>query len=427
VTTLVVLTVLIEFVEVWRLISAYERPPMAPDAGVFQHIGWYLTNGGRLYVDVWEPKLPLPFETTAFLALIAGDDMYLYHYLNVGLMVLAVVGIVLLVGALTHRLTDDALASTVAGLSLFLLPGFAVRPAYGFKAKYLLLLTGLLAVYLILNDHPVASGVMAAASVGYWQLGVIFPLIVVGLAFHRSDLRTAGVVVLSGSVFAVVMLVPVVVLWQSTSEMVAQVVVIPMLADDSASLFERIVAGVVHFKWASPFVLLGVYGLVRGAREQLEREDWWLLAGAGWFGFVILFVDFDVGGYTDLIPGLAFVAIGIGLLSARLTAERLRDALTAALVGVVVLNVVAYGAVGLAFPAVDTPAPAPMDDLRTNERARDLSVVPDDTHDVRYYYWNREVPETCHYRLSLMEVNWLQSVGTDDLSGCSDLQEVQAA
>jgi hypothetical protein len=420
------MTALVEFVEVWRLTSAYERPPMAPDAGVFQHIGWHLTNGGRLYVDVWEPKLPLPFETTAILSLIAGDDMYLYQYLNVGLMVLAVIGIVLLVGTLTHQLTDDPFASTVAGFSMLLLPGFAIRPAYGFKAKYLLLFTGLLAIYLLLNDYPFASGVAAAASVGYWQLGAIFPLLVVGLALHRSDWRTVVAVVLGGGVFTVVMLAPTVVLWQSTSEMVAQVVLIPMLADDSARFFERLVAGVVHFKWASPFVLLGVYGLLRGVRDQLSREDWWLLVGAGWFGFVILFVDFDVGGYTDLIPGLAFVAIGIGLLSTKLTTERLRYALTAALVSVVVLNVVAFGSVGLVFPATDTPAPVAMDDLRTNERALELSAVPDDTHDVRYYYWNREVPETCHYRLSLMEVHWLQSVGSGDLSGCSDLQEVRA-
>jgi hypothetical protein len=32
---------------------------MESDAGIYQHIGWYLTNGGALYIDAWEPKLPL--------------------------------------------------------------------------------------------------------------------------------------------------------------------------------------------------------------------------------------------------------------------------------------------------------------------------------------------------------------------------------
>ncbi|WP_318568636.1 DolP-mannose mannosyltransferase [Salinigranum marinum] len=116
---------------------------MEPDAGIYQHIGWYLANGGTLYIDAWEPKLPLSFEPTAVLSYLAGDDMYLYQLFNVVLMMLAVVAIVLLVGLLTHHLTNDAFPSVVAGLSMFLLPGFAVRPAYGFRWASVLVPVGL--------------------------------------------------------------------------------------------------------------------------------------------------------------------------------------------------------------------------------------------------------------------------------------------
>ena len=417
--------VVIEIVLIWRLTLGHDRPPMEPDAGIFQHIGWYLTEGGRLYVDAWEPKLPLPYETTAALAVVAGDDMYLFHLLNVGLMALSVVGIVLLVGLLAHRLTGDPYASTVAGLSMFLLPGFAIRPAYGFKARYLLLFTGLLAIYLFFRERHVASGVAAAASVGYWQLGAIFPLLVVGLALHRRDRRVLAAVVAGGLGTTVLMLLPVVVVWDSVPEMIAQTVLIPTIVGDEAALPERLFAGVLHFKWASPLVLVGVYGLRRGLRSDLRRRDWWVLAGAGWFGLIVFFVDFEVGGYTDLIAGLAFVALGLGLFAATLTSRRRRAALAGVIAVLLIVNVVAFGSLGLLFPPADTPEPVPMEELRTNERALHVESVPDDTPDVRYLYWNRERPATCHYRLSLMEIGWLELVGDAPSAGCSDLVEVR--
>lgn len=149
-----------------------------------------------------------------------------------------------------------------------------------------------------------------------------------------------------------------------------------------------------------------------------------MIAGVLWFGLAILFVDFDVGGYTDLIPVLAFVAIGLGLVGSRLTPHR-RAILAGAVVVIVFVNVFSFGTLGLVFPAADTPAPTPMDELRTNDRALQLGNVPDDTHDVRYYYWQKETPETCHYRLSLLEVNWLELTGDRLSSPCSDLREIQ--
>ncbi len=143
-----------------------------------------------------------------------------------------------------------------------------------------------------------------------------------------------------------------------------------------------------------------------------------------WFELAILFVDFDVGGYTDLIPVLAFVAIGLGLAASTLTSRR-RVVLTSAVVVTVLVNILSFGTLGLMFPAADTPAPAPMEELRTNDRALQFDNVPDDAHDVRYYYWQQETPETCHYRSSLLEVRWLELTGNRLSSPCSDLQEVR--
>jgi hypothetical protein len=414
----------VQILQIWRLIHRFDRPPMAPDAGIFQHIGWLLTRGGRLYVDAWEPKLPLPFETTAVLALLSGGDMYLYHMFNVALMALAAVGCTVLVALLTHRITGNRVASLSAGFSLLLLPGYLVRPAYGFKAKYLLLFFGLLAIYLLLDGHPVASGAAAAASVGYYQLGAIFPLVVVGLAWQRWGPRAAGKVVVSGVVLTALTLAPVVFAWHAVSELVAQAVIIPAVVGGEAPLVEKLLAGGAHFKWASPFVLVGGYGFLRSVRGTLGTEHWWVTVCTVWFAAGLFLIDFDTGGYTDLIPGLAFLAIGFGLFADRYADRGNLSPLAALMAAVILVNTVALGSFGLVFQPVETREPQSMESLATNERAQALHAVPDDTPDVRYLYWNEETAETCHYRLSLTEVQWLQRARGEISESCSDMAEV---
>jgi hypothetical protein len=405
---LAVVALCIEAIPVWKVTLAAERPPIAPDAALFQHAGWYLTNGARLYADVWDVKLPLTAELTAILATVAGDDVYALHLLSVGTMVLAACGIVVLVGRLTYELTADAYASTIAGLSMFLLAGFHVRPAYGVKARYFLLLAGLLAIYLSLRDAHFWSGTAAAASVGFWQLGAIFPVVLLALAAQRRDGRALARIVAGGVAFSALMFAPVLA-WGTASEMLVQAVIVPLALPEQTGLLPRVVGGVAHFKYASPLVLLGSYGLLRGARRRFERTDWWVVAFAVYFGLIVFFVDFEVGGYTDLIAGLAFVAIGLGAFAATLDRRVRRHALTAAVLAVLVVNVAALGSLGLVFPSVSTPGATPMRELQTNERAIESPHVSDDQPGVRYVYWNRLQPDTCHYRLSLMEVRWLST------------------
>ncbi|WP_435064337.1 DolP-mannose mannosyltransferase [Halobaculum sp. EA56] len=424
----VFVTALLQVTLLARVLLAYTRPPMTPDAGVFQQIGWYIAHGGRLYVDTWDPKPPLPFETTAALALVSGGNVYVHHLLSVALMVLVACGIVALVCLLCFDLTGDRYASALAGLSMLLLPGFFVRPVYGFKAKYPLLLAGLLAVYLYRRDRPALAGAAAAASVGYWQGALVFPCIVVGLAARTRDPRQVTRVVAGGVGFAALVVLPVVVLWRSVPEMIVQAVIVPLALPEEASLLEHVYGGVIHFKWASPLVLVGAWGLADRALDlyrrdlgPVVREDWWVVVGGAWFGLLVLFVDFEIGGYTDLIPGLAFVALGVGMAAARLSGDRSRRVLSAALVGVLLVNVVGLGSMGLVFSPVETPGPVAMDELRTNERAVESPYVPDDTPDVRYLYWTGREPETCHYRLSLMEARWLRMTNGGPSEGCSDL------
>jgi hypothetical protein len=129
-------------------------------------------------------------------------------------------------------------------------------------------------------------------------------------------------------------------------------------------------------------------------------------------------MDFEVGGYTDLVPGLAFVALGVGVFVDRVRRSRLRRATRLALAGVVLVNVVALGSVGLLFPPVDTPAPEPMSDLAVTDdgSVQESPYPPADTPSVKYVYWNQVEPASCHYRWSGMELDWLAH--TDGRDAC---------
>jgi hypothetical protein len=60
-----------------------------------------------------------------------------------------------------------------------------------------------------------------------------------------------------------------------------------------------------------------------------------------------------------------------------------------------------------------------MSELETNDLPQaydEAEPVPD----VRYIYWQQIEPSTCHYRLSMMELRWLDRIGSTTDSRCVD-------
>jgi len=169
---------------------AYERPPVRADNAVFQHMGWYMVRGGRLYAEVWEVKPPLSYETTALVALVFGGDVYRYHVATVVLTMC--VAVVVLVGLLAYDLTESEAAGFLAGLTVLVLLGYHLLAATGFKSKFYFLLAGLAGVYLARRGRYLWSGFATAASVGYWQVALVFPALVVGLVYQQGGERTSN-------------------------------------------------------------------------------------------------------------------------------------------------------------------------------------------------------------------------------------------
>ena len=147
----VALAAVAQAVGAWRVLS---RPayPRLRDSKIFEYVGWQVAHGTTLYVETFEVKPPLSFETTAVLSVLAGDDQLLYHHLNVALTCVAAVVAVALVAEFVHALTGEPAAAVAAACSLYVLPQFALRSGFGFKAKYFVLATSLLALWLARDE-----------------------------------------------------------------------------------------------------------------------------------------------------------------------------------------------------------------------------------------------------------------------------------
>ncbi len=369
---------------VWRVVEPLGpglRPPML-DSLIFEYVGWYLTVGGRLYVDAWELKPPLPYETTAVLSLLAGGDPVVHHWLAVLVTVAAAVATAVVAGALVRDLTGDDVAAFAAGASLYILPAFHWRAAYGFKAKYVVPLAALLAIYLARRDRPASAGVAAGVGVGFWQLAVAVPALAAGVAYDRGGRSAVGRLVAGAAGVIALSLLPVL-YWGALEAMVTETLLVPLLVGEGRSTAAQLGLAGQLFGGSLSVVAFGVLGVVAAAARR-PRETWWLAAGAAWFGLQVLLVDLD--GAPDLFPLAAFLAVGVGvLLGLEAGPQRAAAALLAILAAV---SVVTMGGFGLGSAMLHEPEPLVYEPDRE-------PALPYSSEDRQHLFWNRELPETC--------------------------------
>jgi hypothetical protein len=400
-----------------RVLLLPGRPPLREDSAIFEYAGWYLAGGGSLYTGLWEAKLPLPYLTTTLTALLSGGDVLFHHLLNVLLTTAVSVLSGVLIADLASDLTERRSSAFLGGIAVLILPGYFYLPAFGFKSKFFVVFTGLLAIWLTRRRFYALGGAAAAASVGYYQLAAIFPILVLLLAYQydgrRATLRTA----FGGGVLTLAMILPIL-LAGDVDAMLAETLVIHLVVTESTnSIPYRILLGGYHFGVAFPLVLVGGYGLLIAVREYHYRETWWVIAGAGWFAFVVFFVDYD--NFPDLIPGLMFLSLGLAILADRIGSER-RRWVVGAVAFVVVLNVVAVTGVGFLGIYPITSA-EPLEELESETYLVQGEEI--DRPNVRYLYWTRTEPETCHVRLSATEIGWLDLTDKPIIdTDCGDLQ-----
>jgi hypothetical protein len=396
---LVAVAVLAQSLSAWRVLS---RPgyPHLRDSRIFEYVGWQVARGRTLYVETFEVKPPLSFETTAALSVLAGDDQLLYHHLNVALTCAAAVCVVVLVGELAYDATGEPAAAVAAGLTPYVLPLFALRSGFGFKAKYFVVATGLLAVWFARRDRNALAGAAAAASVGYWQAALVFPVVVLAFAARRG-LRAVGRVVAGGAVVSVLVLAPVLLAGvDGVVAMLNQVVLVSRYAAEGGGLLERAVRVPKLLWWGRGLLAVGAVGLVLAATRDRDRA-WWVAVCGGWFFAVAVAVDLDAA--PDLFPSVAVLGVAVALAAAR-AGPVARGAVLAMTVGIVVLNVGFLGGFGVvADPMTLSTDPSPVADPAAVD-------APYSTAEHHALLWYGIPADTCHVFFGPTQQAWVAAV-----------------
>jgi hypothetical protein len=376
-------------------IAVDPQPPINIDAALFEHAGWYIRLGATPYVDIWDIKPPLGVETTALLALISFGNVYILHLLSVLVTTAAGTATVLLVGVLVHRLTGSRWVGLVGGLVMLTLPGFYSLASLGFRPRYLTMALGLLAIELMLRNRPFWAGVCGAAATGYFLMGAVFPLIVLliwGQTRPGSLWRLLG----GMSIATALALLPILA-WGAMIPMLTEVLLVPLSTPEHLSISSTLARVLENVRFVSLLVPFGLYGLLRYGLRRPWRWAWTALGGA-WFALQVLFLDFD--SFPDFFGTLIFVALGVGFVLAH-SGKLLRRGVVALIIGLLAFSGVWSGSIGFLFPPFDPPGQSAREEVAGREGIPNMA----------YLYWNQVQPETCHYRLSVVERQWLERTG----------------
>jgi hypothetical protein len=404
------------------------RYTLSADSAVFLHGGWYMTVGGVPYVDMFDVKPPVVFEISAILSILAGGDPMIQLWLSIATMTGAVVATVWLVCALVREVTDDRLAGVLAAIVVATYPFFFYYAAKGIRPKILVLPVGLAAILTALRGRGVTAGVLASVAAGTYQMGLFFTIVIFPIFIRRKELdrpwdrwRQLGYAVLGG-VFTTLIIVTPIIIQGGLIPMVVETVVVPLSGGADGSIAFAALKTTFLLGFSSIPVLASVVGILGVVwRSGLTSMNWNLL-DTGWFVpagivFYILILSFNVDYYPDLFPLVVFAALGVGVIAAKLNQDR-QAVLAVGLCVIIALNA------GLALGIGPLGGFSP---LSATERTSDrLSIdTPDRQIDQRhgpYYdepqgefmnelYWERLVPEYCHYRFSIPEMEWLQRTG----------------
>lgn len=372
------------------------------DSALFQHAGWWITEGGRLYVDIWDLKPPLIYFVTTLLAVVSVGDMALLHVLSIALTVVVVIGGVTLVGALTHRLTDDGMASLVAGVTMFILASLYAFPVAGIRPKYFAFLCGVAGLLLAVDDRPFWSGLIGAAAAGFWQLGAPIGLLVVGIGLQRGGARAAGRAVAGGLMMTALTVLPFV-LTGRTIPLFVETVLAPIYGVERYSVVGRLLLVGIEFGYGVAAIPLAIYGWGRGLVDDAGRYWWVAVGGVIYLGQ--LFLEFQ--GAIELVMLFVFLALGVGIALSEAATPRRRSLIA---VGVVFLVVTSAFWQVAAAPPLREEVEAAYDEADV-ANYESLPEDPEGWPSMQTIYWEQRTPEFCHYRLGLKQQFFEQQTG----------------
>lgn len=410
-----------------RHLTRAEDTVVGADPALYQHVGWYVTQGAAPYVHAFDVKPPLVFETTTVFAYLSGGNPYVLHGLSVIATGVMFTAIVVLVGKHTHRITGSARGALAAGLFLLAFAPFHVFPVDGLRPKYYALAAGLASLWLILEERPVLAGVAGAVSAAFWHVCIVFPVLALADTARSRSLRDAGLLTLGGIATAVVVLTPMVA-WGAFEAMVTETLLAPTMTGEGGDVFFRGAKGILHLSWTLPLALVAAVGLVRTLVDRPGPRHWLGLA-ALLAATQLVFLDYD--GSPDLFLGFVVLAIGFGAYLAAASPSR-RKALGGLLGATLFVSVVGSGGFGVVFaPAWETGEQMREDPALVHRGLQEMKTwiregdgtnssgaptypeidSPYGRERIYEIYWEQIEPTSCHYRLADVELWWLEITG----------------
>jgi hypothetical protein len=298
-------------------------------------------------------------------------------------MCILIIGSNILIGQLVYYHTSNPIAAYIAATVPLVYRGYYNLAATGLRAKHFTIFFGLLGVYFYLvQDRWTLSGFSAALAAGYWQFGVIFPVIAVITAYTtgKSELKA----VVSGGAGATLLVVLPVYLSSPAafSSMLVEVIGISVWITEPLQPGLRLKKFLRFLNVALPVIGLGLLGTVLAV---LKRETRWITVGAGWFLVQVFRFDFD--NFPDLVLLVIFSALGVGILIEVVDEEVIPLYLV---IGVVATAFV-ISIFNVATPTNSMLSPGSLDAL----------------------FWEQQVTERCHVRMSGTEERFMDLVGED--------------
>lgn len=430
-------------VDVARVFGAAGTPALNVDAAVFEHGGWYISQGAVPYVDFWDTKPPLTYGLTAALAVATGRDPFALHSASVVVTGLFAVVTVWVTSELTHEVVRDRTAGLLAGLAVVSFAGFHYMVALGFRPKYPALALGGVGLLAALRGRSVAAGSLTAAAAGFMQHAAVLWFLAVGVSLTRGRVTASSVApstdrirrlvgFLVGSVAVTLATVLPVVAVGGGSAMVTEVILAQLSTSEPTTVAILLLNGykaVIQTKFALVVFLLGGVGTLARLRATAPTP-WWQVAGLLVYGTLLL-SDWD--GYDDLFFVLVFAAVGLGLLVAQSTGT-VRKALVVIVAVTTVVSVLALGGTGVVYSPQDVDRAETGDTLvkhvfdafkstalggeapgggSGSNLAEPRVVSPyyspsRQTAVMRRLFWSRVEPTACHYRFSAAEIQWLE-------------------
>lgn len=454
----VIIVITIAFLAVMRSLFQtfwlHDPSKIHRDSKLFYHVGYLITTGHVPYVDVWEVKPPLTYETAAFISILGGGDPGQTHIIGVILTGIMVVGISIILYMIISTQFNNKWAGVLSGAVWLSLPAVHYFPALGFRVKYFALLFGLIGLYLALNNRPILSGITAAFGAAYWQFAIVFCVLTLWIFLIGSNndknrhewrgFRYSSLIgVLAGFLFAFIIVVGPIALAGGFYPMISEVIISGLIAGENANPIRRLGLGLLKLKSASPLVILGVVSFVRLSKSDIRHEIWITIGGI-LFAIQIFFLDFD--GSPDLLGGYVFVALGIGALYAVSEGKR-KDGIKIIVTICLLTSMIFMGGTGTIVRPIyeDRPSESDQAILTKGVRAAGEMVGGESltgprrsgsTDDLREklelpsidtIYRTNWDPTTCHYFLSSAERKWIEKTDAewgDKTCGANSLQDI---